>query len=150
MAHRTPGVVTRREVAAGLAAAGATAALSYNCPCYEPQSRNGNARMLSAFITGLEGPELTPREAAVLREARPCGIILFARNAVDPDQLCRLTQAASAAVGEEILVLVDQEGGRVQRLRPPQWRALPAAAAYMRAFASDPERAAHARARQPG
>ena len=148
MAHRTPRAgtrrVTRREVAAGLATAGATAALSYNCPCYEPQSRNGNARMLSAFITGLEGPELTPREAAVLREARPCGIILFARNAVDPDQLCRLTQAASAAVGEEILVLVDQEGGRVQRLRPPQWRALPAAAAYMRAFASDPGRAAHA------
>jgi beta-N-acetylhexosaminidase len=100
--------------------------------------------MLSAFITGLEGPELTPREAAVLRAARPCGVILFARNAVDPDQLRRLTRAASAAVGEEILVLVDQEGGRVQRLRPPQWRALPAAAAYMKAFASDPGRAAHA------
>ena len=148
MAHRTPRVVarrvTRRDVAAGLAIAGATAALSYNCPCYQPQSRNGNARMLSAFITGLEGPELTPREAAVLREARPCGVILFARNAVDPDQLCRLTQAASAAVGEEILVLVDQEGGRVQRLRPPQWRALPAAAAYAKAFAKDPGRAAQA------
>jgi beta-N-acetylhexosaminidase len=100
--------------------------------------------MLSAFITGLEGPELTPREAAVLRAARPCGVILFARNAIDPDQLRRLTQAASAAVGEEILVLVDQEGGRVQRLRPPQWRALPAAAAYMKAFTSDPGRAAHA------
>jgi beta-N-acetylhexosaminidase len=148
MAHRTP-EVTRREVAAGLATAGATAALSYNCPCCQPhsnqpQGRKGNARMLSAFITGLEGPELTPREAAVLREARPCGVILFARNAVDPAQVRRLTEAASAAVGEEILVLVDQEGGRVQRLRPPQWRALPAAAAYMRAFASDPGRAAHA------
>src|SRR5262249_13934549 len=138
-----PGV-TRREVAAGLATAGAAAAVSCNCPCYDPQSCKGKARMLSAFITGLEGPELTPREAAVLREARPCGVILFARNAVDPDQLRRLTQAASAAVGEEILVLVDQEGGRVQRLRPPQWRALPAAPAYMRAFARDPGRAAHA------
>src|SRR5262249_61066810 len=104
----------------------------------------GNAGMLSAFIAGLEGPELTPREAAILREARPCGVILFARNAVDPDQLRRLTGAASAAVGEEILVLVDQEGGRVQRLRPPRWRALPAAAAYLRAFPSDPGRAAHA------
>ena len=100
--------------------------------------------MLSAFITGLEGPELTPREAAVLREARPCGVILFARNAVDPAQVLRLTQAASAAVGAEILVLIDQEGGRVQRLRPPQWRALPAAAAYARAFAGDPKRAARA------
>ena len=100
--------------------------------------------MLSAFIAGLEGPELTPQEAAVLCEARPCGVILFARNAVDPDQLRRLTGAASAAVGEEILVLVDQEGGRVQRLRPPRWRALPAAAAYLRAFPSDLGRAAHA------
>jgi len=100
--------------------------------------------MLSAFITGLEGPQLTAREAAVLRQARPCGVILFARNAVDPDQLRRLTEAATAAVGEQILVLVDQEGGRVQRLRPPQWRALPAAAAYARAFARDPGRAVRA------
>jgi beta-N-acetylhexosaminidase len=100
--------------------------------------------MLSAFITGLEGPELTARERAVLRAARPCGVILFARNAVDPDQLRRLTEAATAAVGEEILVLVDQEGGRVQRLRPPQWRTLPAAAAYAKAFAKDPGRAARA------
>src|SRR5262249_12812570 len=100
--------------------------------------------MLSAFITGLEGPRLTAREAAVLRRARPCGVILFARNAVAPDQLRRLTEAATAAVGEQILVLVDQEGGRVQRLRPPQWRALPAAAAYARAFARDPGRAVRA------
>jgi len=142
MAHRRPGV-TRRELAAGLATAGIAAALSY-CPCSEPESRKGNGGMLSAFIAGLEGPELTPREAAILREARPCGVILFARNAVDPDQLRRLTGAASAAVGEEILVLVDQEGGRVQRLRPPRWRALPAAAAYLRAFPSDLGRAAHA------
>src|SRR5947207_3408618 len=91
--------------------------------------------MLSAFITGLEGPDLTPREAAFLREACPCGVILFARNATDPDQLRRLTDAAKAAVGEEILILIDQEGGRVQRLRPPHWRALPAAAAYGQAVA---------------
>jgi len=100
--------------------------------------------MLSAFIMGLEGPQLTAREAAVLRQTRPCGVILFARNAVDPNQLRRLTQAATAAVGEQILVLVDQEGGRVQRLRPPQWRALPAAAAYARAFTRDPGRAVRA------
>src|SRR5262245_38506664 len=125
MAHRTPGV-TRREMAAGLATAGASVALSFTCPSYDPPSPTGDARMLSAFITGLAGPELTSREAAVLRQARPCGVILFARNAVDPGQLRRLTEAASSAVGEEILVLVDQEGGRVQRLRPPRRRALPA------------------------
>lgn len=100
--------------------------------------------MLSAFITGLAGPELTAREGDVLRAARPCGVILFARNAVDPDQLRRLTETATAAVGEEILVLIDQEGGRVQRLRPPHWRALPAAAAYAKGYGGDLQRAARA------
>jgi beta-N-acetylhexosaminidase len=97
--------------------------------------------MLSAFITGLAGPELSAREAAVLRAACPCGVILFARNAVDPDQVRRLTDAAAAAVGDEILVLIDQEGGRVQRLRPPHWRALPAASAYGKVYAEDPAKA---------
>ena len=100
--------------------------------------------MLSAFITGLAGAELSAREAAVLRETRPCGVILFARNAVDPDQLRRLTEAAASAVGEEIMVLIDQEGGRVQRLRPPHWRALPAAAAYAAGYGGDLQRAARA------
>jgi beta-N-acetylhexosaminidase len=90
--------------------------------------------MLSAFITGLAGPVLSEREAAVLRDAQPCGVILFARNAIDPEQVRRLTDAATAAVGEEIMILIDQEGGRVQRLRPPHWRILPAAAAYAKAY----------------
>jgi beta-N-acetylhexosaminidase len=97
--------------------------------------------MLAAFITGLAGPELTAQEADMLRQARPCGVILFARNAVDPDQLRRLTDDARSAVGDEIMVLVDQEGGRVQRLRPPHWRALPAAAAYGKLREGDPQRA---------
>src|SRR5262245_15133589 len=137
--------VTRRDVVAAVGTAGAAAALSHTRACrHHPAGCKSRARMLSAFITGLEGPELTARERAVLRAARPCGVILFARNAIDPDQVRRLTEAATAAVGEEILVLVDQEGGRVQRLRPPQWRALPAAAAYAKAFAKDPGRAARA------
>jgi beta-N-acetylhexosaminidase len=94
--------------------------------------------MLSAFITGLAGPELDPREAAALRAARPCGVILFARNVADPAQVRRLSEAARDAVGSDILVLVDQEGGRVRRLLPPHWRQLPAAAAYGRCYAGDP------------
>jgi beta-N-acetylhexosaminidase len=94
--------------------------------------------MLSAFATGLAGTELSAREAAVLRAARPCGIILFARNAQDPEQVRRLTDAARAAVGSDILVLVDQEGGRVRRLMPPHWRELPPAAAYGRLYQQDP------------
>ena len=93
--------------------------------------------MLAAFITALGGPDLTPAEAAVLRAARPCGIILFARNVRDPQQTLRLTQAARAAVDDDILVLIDQEGGRVRRLRPPHWRELPAAAAYGRLYGDD-------------
>src|SRR5438105_1225432 len=101
--------------------------------------------MLSAFITALAGHELAPREADVLRQARPCGVILFARNVADPEQLRRLTDAIKAAIDEEdILILIDQEGGRVQRLGPPHWRALPTAAAYLRAYAHDLQKASRA------
>jgi len=95
--------------------------------------------MRSAFITGLAGLELTAMEAALLRAARPCGIILFQRNVGDPDQVRRLIATARAAVAaDDCLVLIDQEGGRVQRLRPPHWRHMPAAACYGAAYTSDP------------
>jgi beta-N-acetylhexosaminidase len=100
--------------------------------------------MLSAFTMGLAGTTLASDESAFLREARPCGVILFARNAENPDQVRRLTDAVQAAVGEEILILIDQEGGRVQRLRPPHWRALPPPAAYAKAYGGDLRKAAHA------
>ena len=93
--------------------------------------------MLSAFIIGLAGLELAPEEISFLRSARPCGVILFARNVAAPDQVRRLTASAAAAVGDEILVLIDQEGGRVRRLRPPHWRALPPACAYDNACGGD-------------
>ena len=95
--------------------------------------------MRSAFITGLAGLELTTVEAALLTAARPAGIILFQRNVADPAQVRRLIAAARAAVAaEDFLVLIDQEGGRVQRLRPPYWRQMPAAASYGAAYAFDP------------
>ena len=94
--------------------------------------------MLAAFITALAGPELMPAEAGVLRAARPCGVILFARNVRDTDQVRRLTEAARDCVGDDILVLIDQEGGRVRRLKPPHWRELPPAAAYGRLYADNP------------
>ena len=100
--------------------------------------------MLSAFIIGLAGLELAPEEISFLRSARPCGVILFARNVAAPDQVRRLTASAAAAVGDEILVLIDQEGGRVRRLRPPHWRALPPACAYDNACGGDLDRAATA------
>jgi beta-N-acetylhexosaminidase len=100
--------------------------------------------MLASFITALAGPDLASGEAAVLRQARPCGIILFARNVAEPAQVRRLVAAAREAVGHDILVLIDQEGGRVRRLRPPHWRDLPCAAAYGRLWREDPSDACRA------
>lgn len=97
--------------------------------------------MLRAFVTGLAGTAVTPREAAALRATAPCGIILFARNIEDPTQVRRLTSAAREAVGDDILVLIDQEGGRVRRLMPPHWRELPPASAYGALYAEDTARA---------
>ena len=91
----------------------------------------------SAFITGLSGLSLTADEAAFVRAAQPAGLILFARNIDHPEQVRRLIADAQAAVGAAVLVLIDQEGGRVQRLRPPHWRSLPSGAAYAHRAVAD-------------
>lgn len=75
-----------------------------------------------ATIFGCAGPVLLPEERAFYRDADPFGFIVFARNIEDPAQLRRLTGDLREAVGREAPVLVDQEGGRVQRLRAPHWR----------------------------
>lgn len=97
---------------------------------------------LKAFIAGCSGLRLNAEERAFFAAARPCGIILFARNCKAPDQVRALIEDARATVGTgDLLVLVDQEGGRVQRLRPPHWRAYPPAAAFGRLFERDKARA---------
>lgn len=94
--------------------------------------------MRSALITGVAGHELTADEIAFLKETRPAGLILFARNCRDHAQIRALTDAATdASGGNGFLVLIDQEGGRVQRLRPPLGRALPPGAAYGQIYARD-------------
>lgn len=81
-----------------------------------------------AAVVGLAGPALDPAERELLRALPPAGVILFQRNCVDRGQLRALTDELHALGGERRLpVLIDQEGGRVARLRPPEWRALPAA-----------------------
>lgn len=96
----------------------------------------------AALITGLAGPTLEDRERGFLRAHRPAGLILFARNIIDHEQLRRLVGTAREAIGgDDALVLIDQEGGRVQRLRPPLARALPPAAAYAALYGYDRERA---------
>lgn len=75
-----------------------------------------------ATILGCAGPQLSAEERAFFRESDPFGFILFARNVADRAQLSRLTADLREAVGRDAPVLIDQEGGRVQRLRAPQWR----------------------------
>ncbi len=75
-----------------------------------------------AAILGLAGTGLTPGERRFFAEAAPWGFILFARNVESPAQVRRLTASLRDAVGRDAPVLIDQEGGRVARLRPPHWR----------------------------
>jgi beta-N-acetylhexosaminidase len=90
-----------------------------------------------AFITGLSGVAITSEERAFVRDSAPWGLILFKRNIDDPDQVRRLVADFSDAVATDAPVLVDQEGGRVQRLGPPYWPAYPAGAVYRRLYESD-------------
>jgi len=91
-----------------------------------------------AFITGLSGLSVSANERAFLREAQPWGLIIFKRNVSTPQQVAELTSAFRDAVGWEAPVLVDQEGGRVQRLGPPHWPAYPAGAVYGALFDREP------------
>jgi beta-N-acetylhexosaminidase len=84
--------------------------------------RANGASVTTAAIFGCEGPRLTRGEAAFFRDADPWGFILFARNIENPDQLRRLTGELRRAVGRDCVITIDQEGGRVQRLRGPIWR----------------------------
>ena len=85
--------------------------------------------MRTRAIYGSAGPELTPDERRFFREARPWGFIVFGRNIVDRDQLRSLVASLRECVEDENApVLIDQEGGRVARLRPPHWRERPSAA----------------------
>ncbi|BBF92536.1 beta-N-acetylhexosaminidase [Blastochloris tepida] len=98
-----------------------------------------------AFIAGLAGCRLTAPEREFFRSTKPWGFILFARNIETPNQVRELVDELREAVGRaDAPVLIDQEGGRVARLKPPHWPVYPPAAAFGRRFASAPEDAAAA------
>lgn len=80
----------------------------------------------ATILGGISGPDLTGAERDFFRAADPWGFILFGRNVDTPDRLRRLTDALREAVGRDAPVLVDQEGGRVQRMRAPHWTDWPA------------------------
>ena len=96
---------------------------------------------MRAFVCGCAGLALDAAERDFFAETQPWGFILFRRNVDSPGQLAALTASFRDAVGRpDAPVLVDQEGGRVQRLRPPHWPTYPAAAAYAAIHAADPAR----------
>jgi len=94
---------------------------------------------IRAFIVGLSGLTLTRDELAFIRDASPWGFILFKRNIDAPEQVRALTDALREASGrEDAPILIDQEGGRVQRMGPPHWARYPAGGAYGRMSPNDP------------
>jgi beta-N-acetylhexosaminidase len=94
---------------------------------------------LRACILGCADKALSREEAAFFRDVKPWGFILFARNVETPDQVRRLVDALRETVGRgDAPVLIDQEGGRVQRLKPPHWPVYPPSRAYGLLRGNDP------------
>jgi beta-N-acetylhexosaminidase len=92
-----------------------------------------------AFITGVSGLELTAAERDFIRAERPWGFILFKRNVDNPAQVARLVEELRDTLGEpDAPVLIDQEGGRVQRLGPPHWPVYPPGAVFGSLYDRDP------------
>jgi beta-N-acetylhexosaminidase len=92
-----------------------------------------------AFITGVSGPALTAEERDFLQSQLPWGFILFKRNIETPSQVATLIRELRDSIGQpEAPVLIDQEGGRVQRLGPPHWPVYPPGAAFGVLYDLDP------------
>jgi len=94
--------------------------------------------MIGAFICGCGAQELSADEEAFFRDAKPWGLIVFARNVDDRKQITALTARFRELVGRENApILIDQEGGRVQRMGPPEWRNYPAGRAFANIYELD-------------
>jgi beta-N-acetylhexosaminidase len=99
---------------------------------------------VSACITSVSGPVLLAEERAFLRAAQPWGVILMGRSCVDKAQVQALTAEIKDALGREALIFIDQEGGRVARLKAPEWPKFPAAGIYGAVFENRPDAAEEA------
>ena len=100
---------------------------------------------MQAAIYGPEALELTRDERSFFRDAEPAGFILFRRNCADSEQLQRLTDSLRDLSGRaDLPILIDQEGGRVARMRPPVWPAFPAAERFAHLYRAAPSSAIEA------
>ena len=100
-----------------------------------------------ALITDAEGLTLSPEEKAFFKAANPFGFILFARNIDTPDQVRALCAEMRDAVGRNAPITIDQEGGRVQRMRAPQWTDWSPARDFVKRAGAQAERAMYLRYR---
>lgn len=91
-----------------------------------------------ASIFGMAGPSLSDDERDFFRDADPAGYILFARNCVDRDQMRALTDSLREIGGRDVPILIDQEGGRVARMKPPVWPAFPPGQAFADLYGKAP------------
>jgi beta-N-acetylhexosaminidase len=93
-----------------------------------------------AGIFGISGPALSDEEKLFFSTLNPLGFILFARNCISPQQVSMLVASLKALLmRDDVLILIDQEGGRVSRLKPPHWPQRPPAGAFARIASSSPE-----------
>ena len=100
---------------------------------------------MKAVIFGFAGFALTDSERDFFRDADPAGYIVFKRNCETPDQLRALTDSLRDLSGrEDVPILIDQEGGRVARMKPPEWPAFPAAEAFANLYQAAPSSAIEA------
>ncbi len=97
-----------------------------------------------ACIVSVSGPVLTPEETLLLGDANPWGVILMGRSCQGPGQVRALVDSIWAATGRSTMIFIDQEGGRVRRLRPPNWPNFPAPGVFAAFHSTQPEKAREA------
>jgi len=99
----------------------------------------GNSKLFKPVIYGIQGTELTDEEKRFFTKNSCIGFILFSRNIVDKIQLSKLTRSLRELMDGEVLILIDQEGGRVARLKPPVWDSYPTAESFAEQYTTDPQ-----------
>ncbi len=115
-------------------------------PRFGPLSGSLGVAEYSAAILGVSGAQLLPEEATFFAQVQPVGFILFARNIETPNQVRALTSALRDAIGRDAPIFIDQEGGRVQRLRAPHWREWDPPLEFAERAGANAERAMYLRA----
>jgi beta-N-acetylhexosaminidase len=107
------------------------------------QEISQNKKIVKPVIYGLKGTSLSEEEKKFFAKSGGIGFILFARNISDKKQLKSLTDSLRELMGSEVLILIDQEGGRVARMKEPHWKCYPTGEFFSDLYSKDPELASN-------